>query len=410
MTDFIIYLIKVVLSSSALYLFYQLLLKNSTYFRLNRYYLLLSSILPIVIPFIKIPSSQIAPTYAMPIMLDEIVITANGEVVQASNASMDLTTIIYISLGLIFLARLLIAIFSISRLYINSEMQKFGDHKLLISSKKLNPFSFFSLVFVSTEHFNDPDGFDQIILHEKTHIRQLHSIDVIIMEIICSVFWINPIFWIIKDKLKSTHEYLADEKVMEQNFDLAGYFMLLFENVVGKRIGLANNFNESLTLKRMKMMKKNRSPRYLRWLYLMVLPLVGVVVFAISCTENTADIKEVVDNEKVQQAEEKLYEYTEVEEAPVYLNGDEDLITYLSNEITYPEQAKLDGTEGKVFIKFTINKTGEVVDAFVVEPVNELLDAEALRVISEMPNWIPGMVDDKAVNVEFVIPINFKLQ
>jgi len=159
----------------------------------------------------------------------------------------------------------------------------------------------------------------------------------------------------------------------------------------------------------MKMMKKNRSPRYLRWLYLMALPLVGVIVFAISCTDETANINDVVDNEKVQQVDEKLYEYSEVDEAPVYLNGDEDLMTYLSNEITYPEQAKLDGIEGKVFIKFTISKTGEVIDANVAKSVNELLDAEALRVISEMPNWMPGMVDNKAVMVEFVIPINFKL-
>ncbi len=82
----------------------------------------------------------------------------------------------------------------------------------------------------------------------------------------------------------------------------------------------------------------------------------------------------------------------------------------MSNEITYPEQAKIDGIEGKIFIKSTIPKTGEAIDANVAKSVNGLLNAEALRVITEMPNWKPGMVDDKAVNVEFVIPINFKFQ
>jgi len=412
MNEFIKYLIQIVAASGVLYLFYFLFLKNTTHFRLNRYYLLLSLILPPVLPFINIPLNTVETTYTVPIVLDEIVVTSGGEVIQANPATINYSMLFYGIIAGIFILRILWATFSIMKISKKSTKDNLGNYVVLASENKINPFSVFRYIFVSKSHFDDREGLDQIISHEAVHIKQLHSADNLIAEIICSVFWINPFVWIIKDNLKSTHEYLADEKVMEQGFDTAGYFMLLFENVVGKRFGLANNFNESLTLKRMKMMKKNRSPRYLRWLYLLALPLIGVIVFTISCTEEQTKT-EAVDKEtreKVAEAEEKLYGFEDVEVLPEYPGGQDELINYLVNEIKYPEAAKKGEIEGKVFIKFKVTKTGKVEEASVLEPVDELLDAEALRVILAMPDWTPGQIDGKAVNVEYVIPINFKLQ
>ncbi len=411
MNEFIKYLIQVVAVSGVLYLFYFLFLKNTTYFRLNRYYLLLSLILPPILPLLNIPLVQTETTYAVPIVLDEIVITAGGNVVQADPVTINYTLLFYGIIVGVFILRILWATLSIIWISKKSTKDRLGEYVVISSSNKINPFSVFKYIFVSKSHFEDSEGLEQIISHEAVHIRQLHSADNIIAEIICSVFWINPFVWIIKDSLKSTHEYLADEKVMEQGFDTAGYFMLLFENVVGKRFGLANNFNESLTLKRMKMMKKNRSPRYLRWLYLMALPLIGIIVFTISCTQEQTktDVVDPETKQKVEQVEEKMYSTEEVEVMPEYPGGQEELIAYLSSGIIYPSKAKEDGIEGKVFIKFKVSKTGAVKDAEVIEPVDELLDAEALRVISEMPDWTPGEIDGKPVNVEYVIPINFKL-
>ncbi len=412
MNEFIKYLIQIVAASGVLYLFYFLFLKNTTYFRLNRYYLLLSLILPPVLPFINIPLNTVETTYTVPIVLDEIVVTSGGEVIQANPATINYSMLFYGIIAGIFILRILWATFSIMKISKKSTKDNLGNYVVLASENKINPFSVFRYIFVSKSHFDDREGLDQIISHEAVHIKQLHSADNLIAEIICSVFWINPFVWIIKDNLKSTHEYLADEKVMEQGFDTAGYFMLLFENVVGKRFGLANNFNESLTLKRMKMMKKNRSPRYLRWLYLLALPLIGVIVFTISCTEEQTKTQAVDEKtqKKIAKIEEEMYGLEDVEVLPEYPGGQDELINYLVNEIKYPEAAKKEEIEGKVFIKFKVAKTGEVEDARVVEPVNELLDAEALRVISEMPDWTPGQIGGKAVNVEYVIPINFKLQ
>ncbi|MBN2776009.1 MAG: M56 family metallopeptidase [Bacteroidales bacterium] len=412
MNEFLRYLIHVVATSAAMYLLYVMFFKNTTYFKLNRIYLLLSLIIPLIIPLIKIPVSYNDAAVYIPIMLDEIVITSGGEVISAEENAVNYSLWFYSIVSVILVLRIVVAIIRVNRISHNSTKVKMNDLNLVLSKDRINPFSIFNKIYISESHFEDRLGLEQIVSHEKVHIKQLHSLDNLFSEIICSLFWINPIFWIIKDKLKSTHEYLADEEVVEQGFDTAGYFMLLFENVVGKRIGLANNFNESLTLKRMKMMKKKRSPRYLRWLYLLALPLIGMIVFTISCTEEQSKTsildQEVID--KVEQVEDELFDAGEVDVIPVFGDSQDALVNYLSGAITYPDVAKHDGIEGKVFVEFTISKTGKVVDAKVVESVNEYLDAEALRVISEMPDWIPGETAGKPVNVKFVIPINFKLQ
>lgn len=257
MNEFMKYLIQVIAASGVLYLFYFLFLKNNTYFKLNRYYLLISLILPPILPFINIPVSPQETIYSLSIILDEIIVTSGGEVIQANPKTVNYSILFYSIIAAIFILRIIWATISIYIISRKSGKDKIGEYIIVSTTDKINPFSVFKYIFVSKSHFDDREGLEQIISHEAVHIKQLHSIDNFIAEIICSVFWINPFVWITKDNLKSTHEYLADEKVMEQGFDTAGYFKLLFENVVGKRFGLANNFNESLTLKRMKMMKKN---------------------------------------------------------------------------------------------------------------------------------------------------------
>jgi TonB family protein len=412
MNEFMKYLIQVIAASGVLYLFYFLFLKNNTYFKLNRYYLLISLILPPILPFINIPVSPQETIYSLSIILDEIIVTSGGEVIQANPKTVNYSILFYSIIAAIFILRIIWATISIYIISRKSGKDKIGEYIIVSTTDKINPFSVFKYIFVSKSHFDDREGLEQIISHEAVHIKQLHSIDNFIAEIICSVFWINPFVWITKDNLKSTHEYLADEKVMEQGFDTAGYFKLLFENVVGKRFGLANNFNESLTLKRMKMMKKKRSPRYLRWLYLMALPLIGVIIFTISCTEKQTKTEQV-DKEtqkKIVEAEEKTYQYMEADVEPQFPGGQKEFMNYIINEINYPEQSKLDGIEGRVFIKFIISKTGEIINASVASSVNETLDAEALRVVSGMPKWTPGEIEGQPVNVEFVVPIHFKLE
>jgi len=90
--------------------------------------------------------------------------------------------------------------------------------------------------------------------------------------------------------------------------------------------------------------------------------------------------------------------------------GIKNLKNYIARHTNYPVLAKENGIEGKVFIHFIIDKKGRVTNPKVIRSVDSLLDREALKVISELPNWKPGMNNGKPVKVRFTIPVTFKLQ
>jgi len=102
--------------------------------------------------------------------------------------------------------------------------------------------------------------------------------------------------------------------------------------------------------------------------------------------------------------------YFEVEVMTEFPGGFTALQEFLMKNIQYPEQAKKEGITGKVFVQFIIDETGKVTDPTVLKSANPLLDAEAIRVVSAMPDWTPGKQKGEAVKVAFTVPIMFALK
>lgn len=135
-------------------------------------------------------------------------------------------------------------------------------------------------------------------------------------------------------------------------------------------------------------------------------------------TEKTTDEpkKEPVETPKFDEKWVKV-EPVEVESAPLnfaeempgFVGGDKALYEYLSNNIKYPKREKQIGIEGKVYVEFVVGKKGEITDVKIKRGVSEALDAEAIRVIKSMPNWLPGKQNGRAVKVIYVMPISFKI-
>lgn len=98
-----------------------------------------------------------------------------------------------------------------------------------------------------------------------------------------------------------------------------------------------------------------------------------------------------------------------VEEMPEFVGGIEKLYEYLGKNINYPELAKENGIQGKIFIQFVVWKDGTIRNVKVVKSVHKTLDKEALRVVNEMPKWKPGKQRGKNVNARFTLPIKFKI-
>jgi|SRR5688572_557329 len=101
--------------------------------------------------------------------------------------------------------------------------------------------------------------------------------------------------------------------------------------------------------------------------------------------------------------------YTIVEQMPSFTGGNEALKEYLIKNLKYPEKAIKDSIQGKVFVTFVVGQSGEIKDVKVLRGLTDELNQEAIRVVSDMPTWAPGKQSGKNVNVQYNLPIHFKL-
>lgn len=161
------------------------------------------------------------------------------------------------------------------------------------------------------------------------------------------------------------------------------------------------------------MMTKPKSASTARLKMLLSVPLIAIFILAFSCSnEPKQSEKSALDSETpaiIQATNDNDEVYTVVENPPVFAGGNEEMTKFLVNNVKYPENAREKGIQGKVFVSFVVEKTGKVTKAELVKSANPELDAEALRVVSMMPDWTPGKQGGEVVNVQLTVPISFKL-
>ena len=173
----------------------------------------------------------------------------------------------------------------------------------------------------------------------------------------------------------------------------------------------------------MSMKNKQNTNSFAGYKYLLFVPLAFALVFMNSCKRKTNVQKQVMEGTKVEvkaetgedtaqikSAEPTDKVYQVVEQMPTFKGGDAALMKYLSENIKYPEAAEKAGEQGRVVVSFTVEKDGAVADVKVARSVTPTLDAEAVRVIKAMPNWVPGKQDGQLVRVRYNVPVSFKLQ
>ena len=117
-----------------------------------------------------------------------------------------------------------------------------------------------------------------------------------------------------------------------------------------------------------------------------------------------------VNAQKTVVAQKNQQVFDVVEQMPEYPGGMQALFEYLSQNLKYPEDAKQQKVEGRVIAIFVVETDGSISNVEVVKPVFPSLDAEAVRVLSDMPKWKPGMQSGKVVRVKYTVPINFQLK
>ena len=295
---FFVYILKSSLCLALFYLFYRLLLSKETFHRFNRLALLGVLALSGAIPFVKITlqkSAEASISFDEFMLVPEVAPSVVMEEVSTPFPWMALVLLVY-GLGIVFFwGRHLWSLARMCRVLRSSRREKMeGGITLFIHKEKVAPFSWMNIIVLSEEDMQESG--DVILAHERAHIKNRHSWDLLLAEVCVFLQWFNPAAWLLKQELQTVHEYEADEWVINNGIDAKTYQLLIIKKAVGARLySIANSFNHSSLKKRITMMIKKKSNPWARLKYLYVLPLAAVAVAAFARPEVSNQFDEISD-------------------------------------------------------------------------------------------------------------------
>jgi TonB family protein len=401
----------------AFLLVFILLFNNENSFRFNRFYLLLSILLSLTFPLIPFntlgtPGLGIVVTGSQNFWLPEIIVYAGKESIDyidwfVSTEIWSMLTIIYL-LGLsVCLILFFFQLYRLFRLFLKTETYKWENCHIMESEQSDKIFSFFNFIFIGKKvHLTDQEKM-KIIEHEEIHATHLHTLDIILSDLLINFFWFNPLIRIYKKKLIQQHEFEADSRAVE-NSGVNDYCNLLARVALSSAgFPLANHFNNSLTIKRITMMQTVKK-KMNNWKIAGLILIVPAIIFIISCKKDSAN--ETPESQQSQTS--SLSEgpiFTVVEKMAEFPGGQAKLGEFLGKNLKYPEVASKNGVEGVVYTSFIVGTDGAIQEPTIVKGISKECDEEALRVISMSPKWIPGEQNGKKVKLRMSLPIRFAL-
>lgn len=537
-----VYFLKVNVAIALFYAFYRLFFYKDTFFAWRRTALMCFFAVSAAVPLFNI-QTWIVQQEPMVAMADLYAAVVLPEITLTPQPLMDWKQLLVQGIGIVYwlvvtllALRFVVQLAGIFRLARRCPVQEIDGTTVHLLPRAEGPFSFFRWIFVCPGA-HSREELNEILTHERTHVCQWHSVDVLVGELACIVCWFNPFAWLMKREIRTNLEYMADEKVLETGYDSRTYQYHLLGLLHHKAAAtIYNSFNVLPLKRRITMMNKRRTREIGRTKYLMFLPLAALLMIVsnieavaratqkiaseviesvkpdetaavqsqsqsqgtVTTQSQTAltqpqqgkpekvtykgkltdeagnplgDVQIITDRKfqsttvstvntdgefRVETSSEAgiIFEYTGkdgrklmrgyqadelakmdpdnlvivlipvvsspheadpnvfevVEKMPEFPNGGmPGLMKYLSDNIRYPEAAKVAGIQGRVTVVFVVDKDGSITNVETLRGVDAELDKEAIRVISSMPKWIPGMQKGKAVKVRYTVPVMFRL-
>lgn len=462
------YIINTIAFQLFFLIIYDLFLKKETFFNWNRAYLLVTSALSLIIPFIKISRFKEILPQDFIMNLPEVIV-GNAEQTDTNMLQLDPVLIISKStwswemilyMGM-FLAVLLF-LFKIAKLillFFENPKNRMGN---LLIVKLLNSnaaFSCFHYIFLG-EQINKKDR-AAILKHEMVHVKQKHTLDLVFFEVLRILFWFNPLIYMYQNRIMQLHEFIADKKALKHQSKKDYYENLLAQVFQTENISFINPFfKQSFIKKRIFMLQKSKSKQINLVKYALLIPMVlGMLVYT-SCSvkknlkekevliekelpliEQINQLKSAIEQKgeiaseeekqamidlslllsKTKYANEADVPFSIIDQAPVF-PGCEDLSKTeqkgcLSRNIAMhvnrnfntklADSLNLIGRQ-RINVIFKINTEGNIVDIRSRAP-HKVLEEEAIRVIKTLPKMTPGKHFGKNVNIPYSLPIIFQV-
>ncbi len=285
METLFIYLLKASALLSVYFLAYHFLLRKETFFTTNRWFLLAGMLTSAIMPLLFI--KKIILVERPKVAFNELVeFSGNSTVHQVpvqEVTSIDwfqFTAIGYSIIAVFLFVKILTHLASLFKLLHKKEVIKKDQFSLVDLNEDIAPFSFFNYIVYNSSYYTN-DELHSILLHEKIHSQEKHSVDVMLTKLFCIIFWFNPFMWLYKKAITQNLEYIADQKAIQHIEDKKVYQKALLKVVTHQNcLSITNHFYQSLIKKRIVMLNKNQSKKLNSWKYALILPvLVAFVIF-----------------------------------------------------------------------------------------------------------------------------------
>lgn len=301
MINLVNFIIESGVSLTILATVYVLFLRKETFFRTNRLFLLGSLIFSVLLPMLRL--RVLTP---QPVLLSEVTVTPYRNLLESITVyghgftgqiektvlSAQLLVVVYLAGVGILLSLFIFRIIQILLKIRKSEIEYKDGFRLVLLEKETTPFSFLNYIFVNRNQMND-GGYHRMMIHELEHVKQGHSFDVIILELLTAFQWFNPFMWLLRRAIRENHEFLADQAVLNAGASRGEYKQLLLNQFIGEQLVVANNFNYSLIKNRIKMMSKIKSSKLATTKTVIGILVAAALIIAFACEQ-----KESVETKK----------------------------------------------------------------------------------------------------------------
>lgn len=285
------YFIYTIISLGCSYAVYVLLLRKQNTFQFNRFFLIGSLLLCLVAPFMEVELFKAVPSItevplekftASVVETQPIEDVTFGEGQQVDNSQKGHFFYVYIIIALLFVFRFLK---NLSKIYglTRNEYEYNGKLKVIKSADSDMVSSFFNYMFIPKQHTLSREDYESIIAHETVHSEELHSVDIILLELFSCIFWFNPFIWLYKKATLQNHEFRADEKSVLSGIDIENYSNTII-NLGQKeyRVPLTSGFNFIQIKNRIIMLHQSKSSVFKRTLNIISVSLLLAGIFVLS--------------------------------------------------------------------------------------------------------------------------------
>ena len=412
MTPFLLYIGRSSLYLALFYAFFLLVMRRTTFFRLNRILLLAGTVACFLLPVLRLRSVEVPLLMVGP--LTEVGADSALAAGPSAASPFPYLELLYAIGFLAVLGWTAVAMVRMYRTIGKGAATRLEDGtRLVLTEADIPSFSWGRTIVMSRK---DAEANPVIRLHEGAHIRKAHTLDILLFTAVTLVHWFNPLVWITLNELKLLHEYEADDTVLNQGIDATQYQLLLVRKAVGeKRFTLANGFQHAKLKNRIDMMLQAPSSGWKRLSWLAILPFLAGTMFLcnpVRAKVVSVDQPETALSETAPSAlpdTTKGLPYNQVEVKPTFQGGDAgEFAKWVQENLQYPQAAKDADVQGRVVAQFVVGTDGKIQDVQVLRGIHPDLDAEVVRVISSSPDWTPGYVRGEPVKVTYMFPVVLK--